>query len=227
MMGSGDDPNDPEAIRKMLDTMPDSPIFLDLGPRRVLWLLMLGGVFDRHPNLQLMLTEVRADWIPATLAHLDRKFADGTSPMQKKPSEYYATNCSAAPSSPHKAEIDMRHELGVDRLLFGMDYPHPEGTWPNTWDWIRDVFAGVAEDEVRKIMGGNAIEIFGLDRQYLASVAEQIGPRPSEVLESAPVDPCKIESFHQRCGYNRPAEDVDTSQIDSAFDQDLVALTNG
>jgi len=32
-----------------------------------MWQLMLGGVFDRHPNLKLMMTEVRADWIPATL----------------------------------------------------------------------------------------------------------------------------------------------------------------
>src|SRR5262249_34201996 len=33
--------------------------------RRPLWQLMLGGVFDRHPNLKLLLSEIRADWIPA------------------------------------------------------------------------------------------------------------------------------------------------------------------
>jgi energy-coupling factor transporter ATP-binding protein EcfA2 len=37
------------------------------------------------------------------------------------------------------------------------DYPHPEGTWPNTHDWIRDAFGDVPVDEARLILGENAI----------------------------------------------------------------------
>ena len=47
---------------------------LDLRPRRAMWQLMLGGVFDRHPRLRLVMTEVRADWLPATLGHLDAAY---------------------------------------------------------------------------------------------------------------------------------------------------------
>ena len=39
--------------------------------RRPLWQMAFGGVFDRHPHLRLMLTEIRLDWIPATLNFLD------------------------------------------------------------------------------------------------------------------------------------------------------------
>ena len=121
---------DQDAVRKLLDTRDDSPIRLTLGPRRSLWQLMLGGVFDRHPELRLMLTEVRADWLPATLAHLDRRCDEFGSSMRRRPSEYFASNCGVAPSSPHRAEIEMRHEIGVERFRFGVDYPHPEGTGP-------------------------------------------------------------------------------------------------
>jgi hypothetical protein len=46
-------------------------LFSDVGPRKAMWQLMLGGVFDRYPDLRLVMTEVRADWLPATLRHLD------------------------------------------------------------------------------------------------------------------------------------------------------------
>ena len=42
--------------------------------RRPLWQLTLGAVFDRHPGLRLMLTEIRVDWIPATLQFLDQVY---------------------------------------------------------------------------------------------------------------------------------------------------------
>ena len=51
---------------------------------------MLAGVFDRYPELQLVLTEVRADWLPATLAILDKRFANGATPLRKSPTEYLA-----------------------------------------------------------------------------------------------------------------------------------------
>ena len=46
----------------------------DLRPRRAMWQLMLGGVFDRHPSSELLMTEVRGDWLPATLEHLDAAY---------------------------------------------------------------------------------------------------------------------------------------------------------
>jgi Amidohydrolase len=183
-------------------------------------------VFDRHPNLRLVLTEVRADWIPATLAHLDQRFEELDAPMKKRPSEYFASNCGVAPSSPHRAEIELRHDIGVDRFMFGIDFPHPEGTWPNTHDWIRDAFAGVPEDEARRILGENTIEFYRLDRTALANVAAAIGPKPSDLLlGTSSVDPRKIEHFHKRSGYSRPAEEIDTAALESAFASDLAAVS--
>jgi predicted TIM-barrel fold metal-dependent hydrolase len=140
MAGSGSLQRDPDAALKILaEAMAkaeDSPLRLEISTRRPLWLLMAGGVFDRHPNLKLALTEVRADWLPATIAHLDRRFSEATTDvkMQRKPSEYYHDHIVVTPSSIHRAEVEMREEIGAGQLIFGSDYPHPEGTWPNTRD---------------------------------------------------------------------------------------------
>jgi predicted TIM-barrel fold metal-dependent hydrolase len=189
--------------------------------REPLWQLMLGGVFDRHPELRLTITELRADWLPATLAALDGYVSRGDTPLKLKPSEYFVQNCRVTPSFTHPAEVLMRHAIGVGQTMFGRDYPHPEGTWPNTWDWIRAAFAGVPEDEARLILGENAIDWYGLDRLGLEKFAETIGPLPEEILGDHIVDPRKIQSFDKRGGYSKPAERVNTAVVLRAFEADL------
>lgn len=178
-------------------------------PRRPLWQLMLGGVLDRHPGLKLLFTEVRADWVPATLRHLDAIYEKNRAdlPAKCRPSEYWSTNCLAGASFIHKAEVEMRHEIGIETIAFGRDYPHPEGTWPNTTDWLRDAFAGVPEDELRLILGENAIGFLDLDRSRLADIASRIGPSVDEISGGAPdVRPELIENFGLRGGYLKPPE---------------------
>jgi predicted TIM-barrel fold metal-dependent hydrolase len=229
MAGSGTMQRDPDKAQAILAeamaSAEDSPLRLELSTRRPIWLLMAGGVFDRHPNLKLALTEVRADWIPATIAHLDRRFTEvgAQTGMRRKPSEYYHDHIMVAPSSIHRAEVEMRENIGVTQIMFGSDYPHPEGTWPNTRDWIRAAFDGVPVSEVRAILADNAIRTYGLDRAKLAEVAARIGP-PSQVLDNSNVDEKLIGHFHQRAGYSRPAETVDTQALDQVLDADLAAI---
>jgi predicted TIM-barrel fold metal-dependent hydrolase len=179
-------------------------------PRRPMWQLMLGGVLDRHPNLKLLFTEVRADWIPATLQHLDAVYEKHRAdlPAKRAPSEYWSTNCLAGASFIHKAEVEMRHEIGVETIAFGRDFPHPEGTWPHTKEWLRDAFAGVPDDELRLMLGENAIRFLGLDRERLADIASRIGPTIDEITGAGapPVRPELIENFALRGGYLKPPE---------------------
>src|SRR5262249_42268904 len=158
---------------------------------------------DRHPDLKWMMTEVRADWIPATLEHLDRVYEENRDslPAKRRPSEYWQSNCLAGVSFMHKSEVDQRDEIGVDTLDFGRDYPHTESTWPNTIEYYKILFAGVPQDDVRKILGENAIRFFGLDRDALVKVAERIGPDLDEITDpDAVVDPALVEHLSNRCG---------------------------
>jgi predicted TIM-barrel fold metal-dependent hydrolase len=209
-----------------LDASADSPLRLDIGPRRVMWQLMLGGAFDRYPGLKLAMTEIRADWVPPTLAALDRLADETQAPLSMRPSDYYARNCAVSPSSIHRSEVEMRHDIGLRQLLFGMDYPHHEGTWPNTREWIQVAFAGVPEDEARLILGENAIAFYGLDRDHLAAVADRIGPTPGDVLGGGHhVDETLVDHFHKRSGFSRPADPVDVGEVDAAFRADLAGVS--
>jgi predicted TIM-barrel fold metal-dependent hydrolase len=183
--------------------------FSDVRPRQPMWQLMLGGVFDRHPDLKLVMTEVRSDWLPATLGHLDAVYLAHRDdlPAKRMPTEYWHSNCITSLSFVHKAEVDMRHEMGITTLAFGRDYPHNESTWPNTTAWLRDAFAGVPENELRLILGENVIRTLGLDRAKLADVASRIGPRLEEIAtEVSDVDEALLAHFDLRGGYRKPAE---------------------
>ena len=212
-------------LAEQLRTSPDSPLRLTIAPRRAFWQLLMGGVFDRYPNLKLVLSEVRADWLPATLAHLDQRFEAGDFELAKRPSEYWATNGAITPSSPHVAEIELRDEIGIDGFLFGSDYPHPEGTWPNTRDWIRYAFQGVSETDARKILGESAIRVYGLDREHLATVAARVGPDPADLLVANPdVPEARLAAFDQRAGFRREAEVVNPYSLDVTIDEDRAAF---
>lgn len=208
-----------------LHTDEDSPLQLDMAPRRVFWQLMLAGVLERHPTLQMVFTEIRADWLPETLRALDALAQEKGTGLRALPSEYWRQHCWITPSSVHTCEIEMRHEIGLDRMMFGVDYPHPESTWPNTVDWIRHTFKGVPESEARKILGENAIDCYGFDRALLEGVAKRIGNPPSALLGDFDIDARLLEIFHGRSGMSRGPEDVDLKAVELLFEDDLACIT--
>lgn len=161
--------------------------------RRGLSQMIFGGVFDRFPSLTLMFVEQRGNWVQSTLNELDSAFlgvptntalpvlgAAIESP-KRKPSEYWHENCIVADSFMAPYEAAMRHEIGIETLMWGSDYPHLEGTWPRTKLALRNVFADVPEDDTRAILGGNGARVFNLDMNVLQPVVDRIGPRPSEL----------------------------------------------
>jgi predicted TIM-barrel fold metal-dependent hydrolase len=230
---------DPEVMLRHADAVPEEcSLFFsnwvnrNVNSRRPLWQLALGGVFDRYPGLRLMLTEIRLDWIPATLQYLDHVFDEHRSDVaaKRKPSDYWASNCMAGASFIHKVEVEMRHEIGVDTILFGRDYPHFESTWPHTTKWLQDAFHGVPEHELRMMLGENAIRFFGLDRGRLGELAERIGPTVGEINATDPqIGADLMENFDARGGYLKPAEgDERIPAIEPLVEQDVaVAAARG
>jgi predicted TIM-barrel fold metal-dependent hydrolase len=156
--------------------------------RRGLWQLIFGGVFERHPSLKLVLTEQRASWLLPTLQDLDSIYfceysAEYRTELPRSPSEYWSTNCYIGGSFLAPFEVALRHEIGLGNLLWGADYPHQEGTWPNTLPAIRHAFAGAPEAETRRILGENALGVFDLDPVELHALADRIGPTSEEIAE--------------------------------------------
>jgi predicted TIM-barrel fold metal-dependent hydrolase len=188
---------------------------LNLRDRAPIWRLAMTGVLDRHPGLRITFSEIRSDWVAPTLAHLDRRFAEIDVACELTPSEYFARNFHVAASFIRPLEVQLRHDIGVGHLMFSRDYPHPEGTWPNTFDWIRGAFAGVPEADARAILGENALEWFGFDRDRAAAIAARIGPSPDALLGDQVVDPRKLQYFHRQSNYYRPKLPMDPAVLDA------------
>ena len=108
-------------------------------------------------------------------------FKHMTSALPLKPSEYFARQVFVAASMLSPEECGLRYKIGVDKLMWGSDYPHPEGTWPHTEERIHETFGDVPEDEVRAMLGETAAKVYRFDIAQLAKDAERVGPLPSEI----------------------------------------------
>jgi predicted TIM-barrel fold metal-dependent hydrolase len=161
---------------------------------RHLKFLIYGGVMERHPNLSFVFTETMGDWVPHTLArmelvHRDKSFRS-VAPIElpHSPSEYWYRQCYVGASLMSRDEVLLRDQIGIDNMMFGLDYPHPEGTWLRTTEWLEQVFGstGITTAELRKILGGNAVRVYDLDINQLAPIAERVGPLPDDILNATP-----------------------------------------
>ena len=159
---------------------------VDMWAHRPFTALVWSGAFERHENLRLVLTETGCSWILETLRLLEFKadlpiFKYFTKGLSLRPSEYFQRQCYIGASfmPPHEGED--RHRIGLDKLMWGTDYPHIEGTWPNTMDALRETFSTYPEDEIRAILGTNATRVYPFDRVALESLAEKIGPELAEI----------------------------------------------
>jgi predicted TIM-barrel fold metal-dependent hydrolase len=158
---------------------------------RPLWFLIWGGVFERHPKLRLAITESTTVWVPEALALMDQRYSethysaklgDYRSHLTMKPSEYFHRNVFLGASCMPRREAEMRHQIGVANIMWGSDYPHPEGTWPHTRAQMRETFTGLPEADLRAMLGGNAARLYGFDAEALSRVAARIGPRLEDFL---------------------------------------------
>jgi predicted TIM-barrel fold metal-dependent hydrolase len=149
---------------------------------RLFWFLLWSGALERHPRLKLVLTEQFADWIPDMLRRLDAQYEGTVSTMtmteglSMKPSEYWARQCHVGASFMSRLECERRHDIGVGNILWGSDFPHDEGTWPDTHDALHTTFDGVPEVELRAMLGENALRVYGFDRGALLPHAARVGP---------------------------------------------------
>ena len=165
--------------------------------KRPLFFLLLSGVFDRFPRLKFVMTEAGCAWMPSLLKGLDGTLeAVRTTgqigelrfkPEQRLPksaTEYFHQNVWLGVSFPKVADAEAaRTTLGIDKFMWGSDYPHDEGTYPYTTLALRQVFHDWPEQALRKVLAENAAGVYGFDLGALAEPASRLGPAVSEVAQ--------------------------------------------
>jgi predicted TIM-barrel fold metal-dependent hydrolase len=135
------------------------------GMRNVWSTLTFGGVFDRNPGLRIVLVESGLHWVPGALQEADMIYESFPTHVRPKlghsPSYYWYNNCYAT-FMVDPAGLEMMHRIGADRCMWSSDYPHNESTLGYTRSAVQQVFDMCPEEDAKKIVGGNAIEVFGL-----------------------------------------------------------------
>jgi predicted TIM-barrel fold metal-dependent hydrolase len=154
--------------------------FQDRGISDTLAALICHGVFERHPNLRVASIENGAMWVPDLLRNLAD--AHGKMPMafREHPLEQFRQHVWVAPY--YEDDMAMLKEaLGIDRLLFGSDFPHAEGL-PEPIAFVEDI-PTFGPDEVRKVMRDNVLELISARPAPAASAGEE--PRTGRPAVSA------------------------------------------
>jgi predicted TIM-barrel fold metal-dependent hydrolase len=133
--------------------------------------LVLDGVFDRFPNLKIYFAETHTGWLPFFLYMADLRYARhnewatelvGFKPLKRPPSEYIKEHIYWG-FLDDPIGVEMRHHIGVDRMIWATDFPHQESDWPDSDVVLDRVFAGVSEEDKQKMVVDNVVEFFHLD----------------------------------------------------------------
>jgi predicted TIM-barrel fold metal-dependent hydrolase len=128
--------------------------------------LTMSGVLDRFPRLHFVTVETGSAWLAWVMTSMDE--------IYEKHHMWASPKLSLRPSDLVRRQghvtfqndpvgIHNRAFTGIDALLWGSDYPHPEGTWPRSREALAAQLAGVPEREQRLMAGGTAARLFGFD----------------------------------------------------------------
>ena len=125
-----------------------------------------GGIFDRHPRLRVAFVEGGIHWIPGLLQNAEMVIETVGSLLdytpRKRPSEYWRDHCAATfmydPSGLRQIDV-----IGVDNVMWSVDYPHNESTFGFTDRAVAAIVEAVGEADARKIVSENALRFFDLN----------------------------------------------------------------
>jgi predicted TIM-barrel fold metal-dependent hydrolase len=158
--------------------------------------LILAGVFERFPRLKFVMTEQGCAWIPPTLKHMDAMidrirttgrtgelaYTDDHK-LPRLASDYFEQNCYVGVSQPGPADVTAMRTLGLEKMMWGSDYPHDEGTGPYTREHLRQLFSDWDADDLQQVLARSAAEVYRFDLNALKPLAEEFGPTVGELAE--------------------------------------------
>ena len=160
---SGDPFTAEEAEQNDLAYRGTSLTFSQLAGSEWLLSIIMSGTCEKFPGFQFVLGECGAGWVPFITERLDVQYTDNLidakfdPPLSLKPSEYWyrqgATTFQDDPTVGYMAKF-----IGEDNLMWGSDYPHPDGVWPDSGEVIQRTMGQLDEDVRKKIVCDNAVK---------------------------------------------------------------------
>ena len=122
------------------------------------------AAFDRFPNLKVIVLESGCSWMPYLLGRMDEKFSvlGFTTPMKLKPSEYFQRQCWIDMDPDDELGPTSIQFLGADKMMWAYDYPHSDSPLDPVRN-LRENLKDLAPEDMARVVGGNAIELYHLE----------------------------------------------------------------
>jgi len=116
--------------------------------------------------------------------------------MTMSPTEYFHRNFYICASFMLPVDAGVHKTIG-DRVMWGADYPHSEGTFPWSREALRATFSAVPPETTARMIGGTAAEVYKFDVDKLAPIATRIGPRSKKSGRRSSI--CRKVPEESRC----------------------------
>src|SRR5437763_1986008 len=127
----------------------------------VLMSIIFAGVLEHRPSLKIVIGEAGTGWIPYILDRMDAEWEDQFKELdlKMKPSDYWYRQCYATYQS-DPIGVKLIEELGVDNIMWGSDFPHPDGIYPDSKEYIQKELGHLPADVRKKIVCDNAAKLY-------------------------------------------------------------------
>ena len=125
--------------------------------------IISSAVLERYPNIRIALGESGIGWLPYALDRMDFEWEDRFQDLglKMKPSDYWRRQCKAT-FQYDRIGAKLADEIGIETLMWGSDYPHGDGVWPESSKYIDEQFAHLSAEDTKKIVCDNAASFYGL-----------------------------------------------------------------
>ena len=129
----------------------------------VLASMLVGGMLERYAGLKIVMAESHIGWIPYLLQRMDRKFDEGdyTQWCKVRPSELFRRQVWAT-FQDDRVGCLLAEEFAPDSFCWGSDYPHADGTWPDSGQFIEETMGELSPELREKILCGNVERLYDL-----------------------------------------------------------------
>lgn len=134
------------------------------GPQQAFYGLFQWGLFDRFPEVKVVVLESGAGWIGAALDRMDTTFgtALGESvPLKQKPSEYFRRQCWISGDPDERALALIVDHVGNDRFFWATDYPHFDHPG-NYMEELEGLVADLSETTRNNLLGDACSAAYGI-----------------------------------------------------------------
>jgi len=129
----------------------------------ILAALMGAAVFERYPNVRVAFGESGIGWVPYALDRMDFEWEDRFRDLglKMRPSDYWRRQCKATFQF-DRIGTKLIEDMGAESLMWGSDYPHGDGVWPESAKYIAEQFRDLPREVTYKITCENAGKFYGL-----------------------------------------------------------------